>query len=100
LRESEVRVIKDGDITENDMFVIGYDDLGLPLFQPLVEYYVDQLLKQPVGTISKTQEGIIDIWIKTRAAKIKQAYDLHADISEENNRPRRHRSLGWGRQQR
>ena len=81
-----MRVIKDGDITENDMFVIGYDDFGLPLFQPLVEYYVDQLLKQPVGTISKSQEGIINIWIETRAAKIKHAYDMHAEISEENSR--------------
>jgi hypothetical protein len=95
-----VRIIKDGDITENDMFVCGLDELGLPLFQPMVEYYVDQLLKRPVGTISKAQEGIIKIWIETRAAKIKHAYDQHADLSEENNRPRRHRSLGWGRQQR
>ena len=95
-----MRVIKDGEITERDMFVVGFDEFGLPLFQPLVEYYVDQLLKQPVGTISKSQEGIIDIWIKTRAAKIQHAYDTHADLAEENNRPRRHRSLGWSKQQR
>jgi len=92
-----VRVIRDGDITERDMYVIGYDHLGLPLFQPLVEYYVDQLLKQPVGTISKKQEGIIDIWIKTRAAKIKRAYDIHADLAEKDNKPRRHQSLGWSK---
>ena len=90
-----MRIIRDGDITERDMFVIGMDEFGLPLFQPLVEHYVDQLLKRPVGTISKSQEGIIKIWIETRSAKIKRAYDQHAEISEENNKPRRHRSLGW-----
>ena len=95
-RASRLKVIKDGDVDATDMCVIGYDEFGLPLFQPMIEFYVDQLMKQPVGTISKKQEEIIDIWIETRRAKIRNAYKVFADLAEENNKLRRHFSLGWG----
>ena len=90
-----MKEIMEGDITEKDMIVVGLDAAGLPVFSPVIEHYVDQLLARPVGTICESQEEIIEIWVKTRTVKIKEAYKRHGGLAESDSRPKRHTALGW-----
>ena len=90
-----MKEIKEGDISARDMIVVGLDSAGLPVFSPVIEYYVDQLMARPVGTICESQEEIIDIWVKTRTVKIQQAYKRHGGLAESDSRPKRHTALGW-----
>lgn len=90
-----MREIMEGDISKKDMIVVGLDAAGLPVFSPVIEHYIDQLLARPVGTICESQEEIIDIWVRTRTCKIQQAYKNHGSLAESDSRPKRHTALGW-----
>lgn len=79
-----------------DMMIIGMDEDNLPMFDPVIEAYVQWMMDQPIGSLKREQEKMIEKWVAARSEPIRQTYIRYGEAADgTSNISTRFAALGW-----